>query len=108
MQAHGQSIHLIAALDHSLGGVLGQIRMPGHTNEHRAALKLLRSLMLEGRLVTGDAMFCQRHICRHIIEAGGDYLFTVKDNQPELRRTIESDFNPGLSPLQRTQTSGAA
>lgn len=108
MQAHGQSIHLLALLDHETGGVLGQLKMPGHTNEHKAALKLLRSIPVEGRVITGDAMFCHKDVCRHIVEAGGDYFFTVKDNQPELKRTIESDFSPGLSPLQRTHSSRVA
>lgn len=108
LQPHGQSIHLLGLLDQATGGVLGQLRMPADTNEHKAAMTLLSSILIKGRLITGDAMFCQRDLCQQIIDSGGDYLFTVKDNQPELRRTIESDFNPGLSPLQRTHSAGAA
>lgn len=108
LQPHGQSIHLLGLLDHATGGVLAQTRMPSHTNEHKAGLKLLRSLVLEGRMVTGDAMFCQRDICRHITDSGGDYLFIVKDNQPGLMKTIKSDFHLGLSPLHRTHPAGAA
>lgn len=108
MQAHEQSIHLLALLDHESGGVLGQLRMPGETNEHKAALKLLQATPLEGRVITGDAMFCQRDICRHIVDSGGDYLFIVKDNQPELNETIKSDFNPGFSPLQRAYSARTA
>jgi hypothetical protein len=108
LQPHGQSIHLLGLLDHATGGVLGQLRMPAHTNEHKAALQLLRSINVEGRVITGDAMFCQRDICKHVIDSGGSYFFTVKDNQPELKRTIESDFNPGLSPLHRAHSPRAA
>lgn len=108
LQSHGQSIHLLSLLDHATNGVLAQLKMPAHTNEHKAALQLLRSICLEGRVVTGDAMFCQRDLCRYIVDSGGDYLITVKDNQPELNRTIESDFNPGLSPLHRTHPTNAA
>ena len=54
------------------------------TNEHKAALRLLEGLVLEGRLVTGDAMFCQRDFCQQVIDARGDYLVFVKDNQPTL------------------------
>lgn len=79
MQAHGQSIHLLDLLDHETGGVLRQLRMPSDTNEHKAALQLLQATSLTGRVITGDAMFCQQDICRHIVDSGGDYLFIVKD-----------------------------
>ncbi len=45
---------------------------------------LLRSVSLAGRLVTGDALYCQRALCRQIRRAGGHFLFAVKANQPEL------------------------
>jgi DDE_Tnp_1-associated/Transposase DDE domain len=108
MQPHGQSIHLLAVLDQATGGVLGQLRMPSTTNEHKAAMKLLKSLTLEGRLITGDAMFCQREVCQHIVDSGGDYLVTVKDNQPELKETLESEFSSGRSPLHRAASPAAA
>ena len=108
MQLHGQSIHLLALLDHETGGVLGQLKMPSDTNEHKAALQLLKSTCLKRRVVTGDAMFCQRDICKQITDSGGDYLFTVKDNQPSLKEAIQSDFKIGFSPLQRTHSSATA
>ena len=45
-----------------------------------------------------DAIFCQREICRTITDGGGDYLFVVKDNQPELKADIAESFGD-LSPL---------
>lgn len=98
VQPHGQSIHLLSLLDHAIGGVLGQLKMSPKTNEPKTAMLLLKSLVLKGKVITGDAMFCQRDLCEQTIDSGGDYLFTVKDNQPELNKTISSDFNPGLSP----------
>lgn len=108
LQPHGQSIHLLSLLEHASGGVLAQLKMCPKTNEHRTAMLLLKSLVIDGMVITGDAMFCQRKLCQQIIDAGGDYLITVKDNQPELNKTIKSDFNPGLSPLQRTPSTSAA
>lgn len=108
LQPHGQSIHLLSLLEHASGGVLAQLKMNPKTNEHRTAMLLLKSLVIDGMVITGDAMFCQRKLCGQIIDAGGDYLFTVKDNQPELNKTIKSDFSPGLSPLQRTPPPSAA
>jgi predicted transposase YbfD/YdcC len=43
----------------------------------------VRSL-LGGRLVSGDALYCQKALCKQITQAGGDYLFAVKANQPDL------------------------
>jgi predicted transposase YbfD/YdcC len=45
---------------------------------------LLAALPLAGRVVTGDALYCQRRLCAQIQAAGGDYLFVVKANQPTL------------------------
>jgi predicted transposase YbfD/YdcC len=36
------------------------------------------------RLFTGDALYCQRGLCRQILDGGGAYLFAVKENQPAL------------------------
>lgn len=50
------------------------------------APRLLRQVarQLPGRLVSGDALYCQHALCRQIRQAGGDYLFAVKANQPDL------------------------
>lgn len=48
------------------------------------APRLLGQVRLRGRLVSGDALFCQRRLCRQIAEAGGAYLFAIKENQPTL------------------------
>jgi hypothetical protein len=108
MQEHGRSIHLLAALDHATGSVLKQLQMPPETNEHKTALELLKSMVLKGKVITGDAMFCQRDVCEEIVDSGGDYLFTVKDNQPDLKSAIAADFEPGFSPRHRGQTPAAA
>ena len=39
---------------------------------------------LGGRVVSGDALYCQKGLCRQVREAGGDYVFAVKGNQPSL------------------------
>ena len=99
LDKHGRSIHLLALFDQQTGGVLRQLAMPPNTNEHKAALKLLKTIALKGRVITGDAIFCQRDLCQQVIDDGGDYLVAVKDNQPELKAAIEAEFQPGFSPL---------
>ena len=44
------------------------------------------------RVLTGDALFCQRPLARAIIDAGRDYVLAVKDNQPDLHETIQTAF----------------
>ena len=99
LDSHGRSVHLLSLFDQQSGGVLRQLAMPSDTNEHKAALLLLKSMVLKGKLITGDAILCQRDVCQQIVDQGGDYLFVVKDNQPELRAAIEAEFQVGFSPL---------
>src|SRR6266700_308334 len=58
------------------------------------APKLLSTLDLRGVVVSGDAMFDQRALSLQIVQANGDYLWTVKDNQEGLREEIEVLFQP--------------
>lgn len=106
LSAHQRSVTLLAALDTATGGVLAQTAVPESTNEHKAALLLLRRLILQGRVVTGDAAFCQRDVCEQIVKSGGEYVFPVKDNQPDLKRQIAQEFaaeDAAFSPLRSAQ-----
>jgi len=85
--------HLVAAYAVAAAAVLAQVRVDAKTNEHKAALQLLGILPVQGRIVTGDAMFCQRDLCQAIIDGGGDYVFTVKDNQPSLAIDIQAGLS---------------
>lgn len=100
--------HLVAAYAPQAQAVLSQLRVDAKTNEHKAALQLLGIVPVQGRVITGDAMFCQRDLCAQIVDSGGDYVFFVKDNQPSLAidigaglafeeqsRRIAETFSPG-------------
>jgi hypothetical protein len=91
--ADNPGVHLLAAFSDRLLGVVGQLRVEPQANEITAALELLKGLPLAGVTVTGDAIFAQREICRAIVERGGDYFFTVKDNQPALKPDIALVFD---------------
>lgn len=60
--------------------------------ELTVAPALLAALPLRGRLVTGDALYCQRTLCRQIRRQQGDYLVVVKANQPTLYWAISTLF----------------
>ena len=91
-------VHLVSAFASSLGGVIGQLQVAPDANEITAALTLLKGLPLQGAIVTGDAMFCQRAICQNLRDAQGDYLFAVKVNQPELMADLALAFGDAFSP----------
>jgi predicted transposase YbfD/YdcC len=84
--------HLLSAFSQSIGLVLGQVAVEDNTNEINAMLDLLATLVLHGKVITGDAMFTQHKIAKEIVEHGGDYLLVVKDNQPLLREDIQAVF----------------
>ncbi len=98
LNAHGRTVHLLALLDQETGYVLSQMEVDGKTNEITAAPQLLETIVLKGRIVTGDALLCQREICQKIIDRGGHYLLVVKDNQPDLKNAIAAEFEPAFSP----------
>jgi DDE family transposase len=108
LAAHERSVHLLSLLDQQTGCVLSQQAVDSKTNEHKAALEILQTLVLKGRLVTGDAMFCQRDYCQQVIDSGGDYFVVVKDNQPDLKEAIEAEFRPAFSPAGRETAAAAA
>ena len=84
--------HLVAAYAPLAEAVRIQVRVDAKTNEHKAALELLGILPAKGKIVTGDAIFCQRDLCAKVIDQGGDYLFFTKANQPGLQTDIGAGF----------------
>lgn len=94
-------VHLLSAYAPRVTAVIAQVRVDAKTNEHKAALEFLGLLPLEGKIVTGDAMFCQRDFCEEVIRQGGDYVLTVKDNQPSMLQHIATMFaeSSAFSPL---------
>lgn len=89
-QRHG--LHLLAAYLPDEGIVLCQVEVGSKENEIVAAPRLLKSIDLKGKVVTGDAMFAQRELSRQVVQSGGDYVWTVKDNQSNLRSEIAALF----------------
>jgi predicted transposase YbfD/YdcC len=59
-------------------------------NEAAAAMQLIELLQLKGCVVTADALHCHRTMAKAIVERGGDYVLTVKANQPALMADAEA------------------
>jgi len=91
-------LHLLAAYLPGEGIVLMQMEVEkDKENEIVVAPKLLQCLDLRHKVVIGDAMHTQRQISIQIVEAGGDYVWRVKDNQANTRQAIEQLFAPEKS-----------
>lgn len=95
-----RAVHLLSLMAHESGLTLAQTAVPhgaeDKTNEHKTALGLLEGVDLKGRVVTGDAIFCQRDLSQQVIDAQGHFLWFVKENQPTLLHDIEAAFAPSV------------
>lgn len=89
-QTDGTMPHLVAAFDHAAGVVVGQLAVAAKSNEIPAVRELLACFDLTGAVVTVDAMHTQTDTAKAIVDASGDYVFTVKNNTPTLRATIKA------------------
>lgn len=89
-----KGVHLVCAYLPQVGVVLAQVEVQEKANELVVAPTLLAQLDLNGVVVTGDAMFAQRNLSAQIVRGGGDYLWKVKENQPELLADIRTLFEP--------------
>ena len=87
-----KALHMVSAWACRNGVVLGQVKTDEKSNEITAVPQLLAKLELKGCIVTLDAMGCQRAIARQVKEGGGDYVLTLKRNQPELDREVREYF----------------
>jgi predicted transposase YbfD/YdcC len=62
--------------------------------ELSVAPDLIKRIDWHGRVLTADALFCQRSICELVVGLGGDYLLIVKENQPRLYEDVRLLFDP--------------
>jgi predicted transposase YbfD/YdcC len=86
------AIHMVSAWATTQSLCLGQVKTDAKSNEITAIPKLLELLALGGRIVTIDAMGCQRDIARTIQAKGGDYVLSLKGNQTRLHDDIRTFF----------------
>lgn len=99
-------IHVVNAWCTSLGVAMGQVATSEKSNEITAIPELLDQLILQGAIVTLDAMGCQKTIASKIREREGDDLLAVKSNHPTLLSEIQSRFDEVLdrdTPIQALQ-----
>lgn len=95
----GAPIHALSAFCHDRGVVLATEPV-GHGQDKEEAELTVAPALIEhidwhGRVLTGDALFCQRDLCQRVLDAGGDCLLVAKANQPTLYDALKLLFDPG-------------
>jgi predicted transposase YbfD/YdcC len=94
---HGESLCLVSVVCHDSGIVLGQVAVPDKTNEITAVPRLLEPLHLAGRVLTVDALHCQRELAQLALDRGGHYLMALKANQPTMHDFVVDLFDTPAS-----------
>ena len=89
-------LHIVSAWATECHLTLGQVAVDDKSNEITAIPQLLELLDVHGALVTIDAMGCQKAIAKKIVDGGGDYVLSVKGNQPNLLADIQETIAEAL------------
>jgi hypothetical protein len=101
--------HLVAALAHGIGAVLGQVAVAAKSNEIPAVRTLLKAFTdLAGAVLTMDAMHTQTDTAELIIARGADYVMTVKANMPTLYKRLKKLPWADIPPPRPSPTTTAA
>jgi len=87
-----KGFHIVNVWSCVNGLVLGQMKVSDKSNEITAIPELLKQLMIEGAIVTIDAMGCQKEIAAEIKAQKADYVLAVKGNQGNMFESIKDCF----------------
>ena len=97
----GHATHVLSAFCAGLQSILGNEASRGKGMEISDALKLLDQLDLKDKIITGDAMFCQKSIVAKIAEKGGGYVFRSRTIRRTYGRISQRLPRTGFSPSSR-------
>ena len=87
--ADQRPLHLLSAILHKEGVVIGQTAVEEKTNEIPKLKDLLDPLDLKDTIITADAMHTQKQSAKYIVqEKQADYLLIAKDNQSQLKKDV--------------------
>ena len=89
------AVHLLSAFAPKVRAVIGPLRVEAETNEHKAVLRLLGVRpALKGKVVTGDALFCQAEVAEVLEKQGADCILHAKGNPPAVTERIAEWLDP--------------
>lgn len=108
-EEHGSPVHALAAFCQEHNLVLAEEPIEHEGDKAEAELTvaptLIDRLEWHGRVLTGDALYCQRSLSQQVLDAGGDYLLTVKANQGRLYHALRRAFDAEARPLLDRRTA---
>jgi predicted transposase YbfD/YdcC len=81
-------LHIASAFVVENGITIGQLATDEKSNEIPTVRELIKLLDITGATVVADALHCQKETVKVIIEAGADYVLSVKKNQKELYNNV--------------------
>lgn len=93
-----KAIHMVSALSSKYGLVLGQQKCYEKSNEITAIPQLLDMFLIEGSVITIDAMGCQKDIAAKIMRRKADYILALKGNQGNLYKEVTDLFDKVNTP----------
>jgi predicted transposase YbfD/YdcC len=93
--------HLLSLYVPGQGLVLMEAKVDRKENEIVVAPEILSQVCLDGVIVMGDAMHTQRETSQQVLQAGGDYVWTVKGNQARTLWAIQKLFVPEACNLKQ-------
>jgi len=96
--------HFLSAVSHGLGLTLAQNGVDIKTNEIGVVSEVIKKLVLEGRVVTMDALLTQREVAKDILAGDGDYVMIVKENQEKLLDEVMTTFHGSYSHALKKST----
>jgi len=103
----GSVLHIASALVSEFNLVIGTHECDTKTGEITAFRELIKLLDISGATVVADALHCNQKSAEAVIEAGADYIFVVKDNNPSLKEEIEFFIqNETVPSYQTTEKNG--
>src|SRR6266852_4679620 len=84
-------LHMVNVFAAEARMALASRKAPGR-NEAKGALEVLRMLSLEGCIVTGDALHCNRPFATMVLKRGAHYALALKENQGKLFNAVARRF----------------
>jgi hypothetical protein len=81
-EAHPSAVQVLTAFCAEQSVVLTEEPIDQHADHQEAertvAPQVIEQVDWPGRVLTGDALYCQRELCQRVLDRGGDYLLIVK------------------------------
>jgi predicted transposase YbfD/YdcC len=87
-----KKMHHMNLYEAQTGIVLKEARVAEKANELTDVKSFLTQVLLQGRIISADALFTQRSFCQDVVVSGGDYLLIAKENQPTLYDDVSLFF----------------